>query len=72
MTKKEIAERNIGMTFDFVRQVVNDPALAETIPGGAEIAFIDEDMPTKKRKEYLRSRKVIRYKVEHVFEPVKG
>jgi len=71
MTKKEMAERNIGMTFDFVRQVVNNPQLAETISNGAEIAFIDKDMPTKS-KGTLKSRKVTRYKVEHIFEPVKG
>lgn len=71
MTKKETAERNIGMTFDFIRQVVEDPALAKSIVDGAEIDFIDKDMPVKGR-EFHKGRRVSRYKVEHVFEPVKG
>ncbi len=71
MTKKEIAERNIGMTFDFIRQVVETPELAKSIADGAEIDFIDKDMPVK-GSESQKGRKVVRYKVEHVFEPVKG
>ncbi len=40
MTKKEFAERNIGMTFDFIRQIVEEPALASSMTDGAEIAFV--------------------------------
>jgi len=69
MTKKEIAERNIGMTFDFIRQVVENPALAKSIADGVEIDFIDKDMPVR-GKEAKKGRRVTRYKVEHVFEPV--
>lgn len=71
MTKKEFADRNIGMTFDFIRQVVAEPSLAESMKDGAEIAFIDKDVPVT-RKEIPRGKQIMRYKVEHVFEPVKG
>lgn len=71
MTKKEFADRNIGMTFDFIRQVVAEPSLAASMTDGAEIAFIDKDAPVT-RKESSRGKNVMRYKVEHVFEPVKG
>lgn len=71
MTKKEIAGRNIGMTFDFIRQIVDDPSLAASMTDGAEIAFVDKDAPVS-GKESPRGKHVMRYKVEHVFEPVKG
>ncbi|MBI5073684.1 MAG: hypothetical protein HZB62_00695 [Nitrospirae bacterium] len=71
MTKKELAERNIGMTFDFIRQVVESPELAKTIRDGAEVDFIDKDMPTKHALTG-KKKKVSLYKVEHVFEAVKG
>lgn len=61
MTKKELAERNIGMTFDFIKQVIEKPELAKTICDGAEIDFIDKDMPARiemmgKKKKYLAIR----------------
>lgn len=70
MTKKEFAERNIGMTFDFIRQIVEHPETVDTIADGAEIDFVDKDMPVKE-KATAKRKKVVLYKVEHVFEPVK-
>jgi hypothetical protein len=71
MTKKEFADRNIGMTFDFIRQVVAEPSLAASMTDGAEIAFVDKDAPVT-RRESSRGKHIMRYKVEHIFEPVKG
>ena len=71
MTKKEFADRNIGMTFDFIRQIVEEPTLAGSMTDGVEIDFVDKDSPVT-RKETRRAKHVMRYKVEHVFEPVKG
>ncbi len=71
MTKKEFVERNIGLTFDFIRQIVEEPALASSMTDGAEIAFVDKDAPASV-KENPRGKHVMRYKVEHVFEPLKG
>ena len=39
MTKKEYVERNIGVTFDFVKHVVDHPEHIDTIPDGAELDF---------------------------------
>ena len=69
MTKKECAERNIGKTFDFIRQILEIPDILDTIPDGAELDFIDKDMPFK-AKEMVKRKKVARYKVTHVFVPV--
>ncbi len=40
MTKKEYTERNIGMTFDFIRQIIDHPEIIDTIPDNAELDFI--------------------------------
>ena len=70
MTKKEYAERNIGITFDFVKHLIEHPDVLDTIPDGAELDFIDKDMPFK-AKEMVKRKKVARYKVTHIFVPVK-
>lgn len=70
MTKKEYAERNIGMTFDFVRHLIEHPDILNTVTDGAELDFIDKDMPSKHKEKAMR-KKIASYKVEHVFEPIK-
>jgi hypothetical protein len=69
MTKKENVERNIGITFDFIKHLVDHPENIDTLPDGVEIAFIDKDMPFKV-KEHTKKKKIARYKIEHVFEPI--
>jgi len=69
MTKKELINKNIGITFDFLRYVVDHPEMINSIPNGAELSFIDKDMPMS-LEEMKEARRVMRYKVEHVFEPV--
>jgi hypothetical protein len=71
MTKKEYVERNIGITFDFVRHVIDHPELIDTIPDGAELDFIDKNMPVKTQGR-IKRKKVTRYKVQHIFEPIKA
>lgn len=70
MTKKEYVERNIGVTFDFVKHLIDRPELMDTIPGDAELDFIDKDFPLK-TKEQPKKKQIVRYKVQHTFEPVK-
>jgi len=70
MTKKEYAERNIGVTFDFVRYIIDHPELIETIPNGAELDFIDKNVPIKMKEQ--KRRRIVRYKVQRTFEPIKA
>ena len=49
MTKKETVIRNIGLTFDFIRQAVKEPALLDNIPDGSVIEFVEKDFAKKKR-----------------------
>ncbi len=67
MTKKEYMERNIGITFDFIRHLIDHPEIIDTIPNGAELAFIDKDIPFKIKRQD-KGKKVARYRVEHIFE----
>ena len=70
MTKKEYAERNIGLSFDFIRQIIDRPHIINNIPAGAELDFIDKDVPVKVKERGKRN-KIVRYKVNRVFEPIK-
>ena len=65
MTRKEKINRNIGLTFDFVREIIKDPSIANQLPDDCEIEFIDKDFPIKND---LTNKYII--KVKNTFEPV--
>jgi hypothetical protein len=63
MTKKENINRNIGLTFDFLRQVAKDPSILDKIPDGSTLEFVEKDFSkiekkdadkTKSKKTFLR------------------
>ena len=56
MTRKEKAQRNIKLTFDFIRQVIDDPKILDKIPNGSVLEFI-EKVPEKKSKAVLATSK---------------
>jgi len=45
MPQKEHVNRNIGLTFDFIRAVVDHPEAQEKIPNGSELDFIRSVIP---------------------------
>ena len=45
MTKKEIIERNIGLTFDFVSYLIDQPKVTDNLPDNFELEFIEKDFP---------------------------
>ena len=45
MTRNEMVRKNIALTFDFVRYVINHPEMFETLPDAAEIEFLETDLP---------------------------
>ncbi len=59
MTKKETVNRNIGLTFDFIRQTIKEPTLLSTIPNGSALEFVEKDF-AKKEKKIFRTKKVKR------------
>ncbi len=45
MTNKETVNRNIGLLFDFVREIIKNPAIADELPNRCEIEFVEKDFP---------------------------
>ncbi len=60
MTKKEKINRNIGLTFDFLRQVADKPEITDVIPTGSILEFVEKDFSTvekvkgKSKRKYLK------------------
>lgn len=59
MTNKEIVNRNIGLTFDLIRKIIENPDLADKIPDKSVIEFVEKDFEVKK-KSYSRNSKLIK------------
>ena len=73
MTKNETIERNITLTFDFLRQVVKDPSIIDDIPDGSTIEFVQKDLPIVEEQIPRRTKALTRYlKVNHQFENIKS
>lgn len=68
MTKKEMIEKNISMTFDFIRFLAEHPEAIKEIPDNAELQFIDKDFPIEEGK--VKGKQIALYRVGHVFEPI--
>lgn len=65
MTKKETINRNIGLSFDFLKEILKNPALLNKIPNGATVEFVEKDFPKKETAgSQRRKRKYIRVKNE--------
>jgi hypothetical protein len=63
MTNKETVDRNIGLTFDFLRQVVNDPSILDNLPDKTVIEFIDNEVTiAEKANTVNKPNKYIRVK----------
>ena len=75
MTEKEIVERDISLTFDFLRYAVDHPEILEEIPDGAESEFIATDMVIHKsapeRPKEDRDHPKAMLVAERVFTPLK-
>lgn len=63
MTNKERVNRNIGLTFDLIRKIIDNPDLADKIPDNSVIEFVEKDFEVKK-KNYARNSKLIKVKNE--------
>ncbi len=68
MTNKETIERNIGLTFDFLRQVIKNPSLLNKIPNRSILEFIDKDFAKRETKTSVKPNQYLR--VHNEFELV--
>ena len=69
MTNKETVIKNIELTFDFVRQIIDNPKIAEQLPDKCDIDFIEKNFSALSEKELNKKHLV---KVNHTFEVVKN
>ena len=47
ITNKETVERNLSLTFDLIRQIIDKPALVDQIPDQSIIEFVEKDRRLK-------------------------
>jgi len=65
VTNKEKINRNIGLTFDFVKFLIDNPEKAENLPDDFELEFIEKDF---KVDTELTGKKLV--KVKNSFEMI--
>lgn len=71
MTNKETVERNIGLTFDFVNYLIENPSITEDLSNNFKLEFIEKDFPNIEKKEELEkdSKITLKYvRVRNTFE----
>lgn len=61
MTNQEVVNHNIGLTFDLVQSIIDNPSLIDQLPDDCEIEFVEKDFPVKNR-EFGDKSKFIRVK----------
>jgi len=66
MTNKETVNRNIGLTFDFIKQVVRNPEIMDSIEDNSTIEFLQKDYPEREKSKQVIADKFI--KVKRKFE----
>ncbi len=61
MTNKEIVNRNLGLTFDLIRTIIDNPAIVNKLPDHCEIEFVEKDFPVT-HKQFSKHSKFIKVK----------
>lgn len=68
MTNEETVNRNIGLSFDFLKQIVSNPEMLEKIDNNSTIEFLQKDYPEREKIRQIIPDKFI--KVKRNFEMV--
>jgi hypothetical protein len=74
MTRKEKISKDIHLTFEFLKQVVDNPKILDKIPDGSVLEFVENDFPitektSKKNKTKTVNKKIL--KVTSHFEVIR-
>ena len=67
MTNKEKVKRNLGLTFDFVHQLIEQPELLNKLPEKFTLEFEEKDFSKVIKKE-RRSKKMKSVRVKNRFD----
>jgi len=68
MTNKETVEQNIGLTFEFLKEIVKHPEIIDTIQESSVIEFVQKDMNVKERNGLKKPTKYV--KVTRQFQAI--
>jgi len=68
MTNKETVNRNLGLSFDFIRQIVKNPEMIDRIENNSTIEFLQKDYPEREKTKRIIADKFI--KVKRNFEMI--
>ncbi len=62
MTNKETVNRNVGLSFDFIRQIVRNPEMMDKIENNSTIEFLQKDYPEREKTKQVIANKFIKVK----------
>jgi len=62
MTNKETVNRNIGLSFDFLRAIVKNPEILDEIKNNSTIEFLQKDYPEREKSRRIIADKYIKVK----------
>ena len=62
MTNKEIVNRNVGLSFDFIRQIISNPEIIENMDDNITIEFLQKDYPEREKSKRIIADKFIKVK----------
>jgi hypothetical protein len=62
MTNKETVNRNIGLSFDFLKQIIENPKMIDEIENKTTIEFLQKDYPEREIKKKIIADKYIKVK----------
>lgn len=68
MTNKETVTRNVGLSFDFIKQMVKNPTMIDEIENNSTIEFLQKDYPEREKTKQIIADKFI--KVKRDFENI--
>jgi hypothetical protein len=72
MTNKETVERKIGLTFDYVNFLIDNPGMVESLPDKYKLEIIEKDFPRKEKLKFKKASKDIQktVRVLNTFEVI--
>jgi len=62
MTNKETVARNVGQSFDFIKQIVKNPTMIDEIENNSTIEFLQKDYPEREKTKQIIADKFIKVK----------
>jgi hypothetical protein len=58
MTNKQKISKDIHLTFEFLKQVVDNPKILDKIPNGSILEFVEGDIPEEEKSSKKKKLKI--------------